>query len=245
MSGATAETVTALRTAADDAAISTAANPVTVPANSTAGRAIDADQAFRDALRLRLYLLARDRLESVSVRRGGGVANASLPPVPDSTRGYRTAIERVRVERAGSDHAALRIRIRGVRIRGVRQGRTAAADELSPTFVVANPALFVHDRTERFERRATAPIDRPGLAQRLTARLYPIAWARGYAQHAGAPIANVVGTRHVELATNHAIIAEQRDAFGSADPGADRAVTAAGLRVASQDLLAAKGVDNA
>jgi hypothetical protein len=244
MAGAEAETVTALRTAADDAATATAATPVTVPADSTAGRALDEDRPFRGALRLRLYLLARDRLESVRVRRGEVVANASLPPVPDTVEGYRTAIERVTVERAGTDDAALRVRIQGVSVTGVRNGRSIASEALSPTFVVSNPALFVQDRVDRFERRTNAPVDQPGLGRRLTARLYPITWARGYAQYGGAPIANVLGTRHVELATNDALVAEQRRTFGTADPGADRAVTAAGLRVATQDLLAAKDVDH-
>jgi hypothetical protein len=245
MAGAEAETVTALRTAADDAATATAAEPVTVPANTTAGRALDRDRPFRDALRLRLYLLARDRLESVRVRRGGVVANASLPAVPDTVDGYRTAIDRVTAERVGADGAALRVRIQGVNVTGVRAGRAVAREELSPTFVVSNPALFMHDRTQRFERRANAPVHRPGLGQRLTARLYPITWARGYAQYGGARIANVLGTRHVELSTNDALVAEQRHALGTAAPGADRAVAAAAGRVAAQDLLAAKNVDAA
>lgn len=243
MDGAKAETVTALRTAADDAATRTAANPVTIPANSTAGRALNDSQPFRDALRLRIYLLASERLENVQVRRGGVEANASLPPVPDTTVGYRTAIERVQVERAGHNGTALRVRIDDVRLAGVHQGRPVATEALSPTFVVSNPALFMHDRTKRFERRANATVVDPGLGRRLTTRLYPVAWARGYAQYGGAPIANVVGTRHVELATNDALVAEQRQVFGSADPGADRAIVAAGGRVATEDLLAAKGVD--
>ncbi len=238
MDGATDETVTALRTAADDAATQTASNPVTAPANTTAGRALDEDRPFRDALRLRTYFLARDRLETVAVRRGGVVANASLPPVEPTTEGYRSAIERVRVERAGPNGTALRVEIRGVRLTGTHEGRTVASEELSPTFVVANPALLLHDRTERFERRANAPVTRPGLAQRLTARLYPIAWTRGYAQYGGAPIANVIATRHVEFATNDALLAEQRAAFGTADPEGDRGVAAAGRRVATEDLIA-------
>lgn len=244
MEGAKSETVTALRTAADDAATGTAANPVTVPANSTAGRALDDERPYRDALRLRLYLLARERLESVEVERGGVVATASLPPVPDTTEGYRTAIERVHIERAGTDDTALRVEVSGVRLTGVHQGRQVASDDLSPTFVVSNPALFLHDRTTRFERRVNASVAHPGLGQRITTRLYPIAWARGYAQYGGAPIANVIATRHVELVTNDALVAEQRQVFGAADPGADRGVAAAGATVATEDLLAAKGVDS-
>ncbi|WP_254838877.1 DUF7286 family protein [Natronomonas marina] len=243
MAGAEAETVTTLRVVADEAATETAARPVTEPANTTAGRALDADRPFRDALRLRIYLLARERLESVRVRRGGVVANASLPPVEPTTAGYREAIERVRVERAGENGTALRVEIRDVRIAGTHRDRRVATEELSPTFVVPNPALFLHDRTERYERRVNAPVTRPGLGRRLTARLYPIAWARGYAQYSGAPIANVVGTRHVELATNDALLTEQRAVFGASDPGGDRGVVAAGRQIGGRDLLAATGVD--
>jgi len=243
MEGATAETVTALRTAADDAATATAANPVTTPANSTAGHALDEEQPFRDALRLRMYLLARERLDGVAVRRGGVVATASLPPVERTTDGYRTAIERVNVERTGTNGTALRVELEDVRLTAVHEGTQVATEELSPTFVVANPALFLHDRTQRFERRANAPPTKPGVGRRLTARLYPLAWTRGYAQYGGAPIANVIGTRHVELATNDALLAEQRAAFGTVDPAGERGVTAAGRRVATTDLLVATGAD--
>ena len=242
MEGAESETVTALRTAADDAATRTAANPVTVPANTTAGRAIDEQRPFRDALRLRLYLLARERLESVRVRRGGVIANASLPAVEPTTEGYREAIERIRVERAGENGTALRVEVRGVRLTGIHQGRRVATEELSPTFVVANPALLLHDRTERFQQRANAPVTRPGVGRRLTTRLYPITWARGNAQYARAPIANVIGTRHVELATNDALLAEQRAVFGTTDPAADRGIAVAGSRVAAKDAIVGLGV---
>jgi hypothetical protein len=245
MKGATAETVTALRGAANAAATETAATPVTRPANTTAGRALEANRSFRDALRLRLYLAARDRLDGVSARRGETVARASVPPVEPTTDGYRQAVERVHVERAGEDGVALRVEIEGVTLTATRGGRTVARTERSPSFVVANPALSLHDRTERFERRADVPVTRPGVARRLTARLYPIAWARGYAQYGGAPIANVIATRHVELATNDALLAEQRAVYGAADPAGHRGVAAAGRRVATTDLLAGVGGDEA
>ncbi|MFT4882905.1 MAG: hypothetical protein ACI8U4_000402, partial [Natronomonas sp.] len=245
MAGATAESVTALRAAADEAATDAAAAPVTRPANTTAGRALHDSQPFRDALRLRLYLAARKRLDPVAVERGGVTATASLPPVEPTTRGYREAIERVTVERAGVDEAALRVTIEEVTLTATKDGRHVAETARSPTFVVANPALLLHDRTGRFERRATASVTDEGVARRLTARLYPIAWTRGYAQHGGAPIANVVGTRHVELATNDALVAEQRAVFGAADPAGHRGVAAAGRRVATTDALLGAGGDKA
>lgn len=245
MDGATAQATTELRGAADDAAAETAAAPVTAPANTTAGRALNDSQPFRDALRLRLYLTARDRLETVEFRRGDTAANASLPPVEPTTEGYREAIERVHLERAGTDDAALRVEIEGVTLTATRDNRTVASADRSPSFVVANPALLLHDRTREFERRANASVANRGVGQRLTARLYPIAWARGYAQYGGAPISTVLGNRHVELATNDALLAEQQAVFGTADPGGDRGVAAAGRRVATTDMLAGIGGEEA
>jgi len=245
MAGASAELATALRGAADDAATDAAAAPVTRPANTTAGRALNDSRPFRDALRLRVYLAARDRLGGVAVRRGDTVVTASLPPVDRTTAGYREAIERVHLERAGTDDAALRVTVDGVELQATREGRTVATDERAPSFVVATPALLLHDRTERFERRADAPVTESGLGRRLTARLYPVAWVRGHAQHRGAPIGNVLANRHVELATNDALLAEQRAAFGRADPGGHRAMAAAGRRVATTDTLVGVGGDGA
>lgn len=241
MEGATTELVPSLRGAADEAATDAAAAPVTRPANTTAGRALDESRSFRDALRLRIYLAAMDRIEAVSVRRGETVALASLPPVERTTEGFREAIDRVKVEPAGEDGAALRVEIQGVTLEAIRDGRPVATDVRSPTFVVANPALLLHERTERFERRANAAVTGPGAGRRLTARLSPIAWARGYAQYGGAPIANVVANRHVEFATNDALLAEQRAVFGDADPDGERATAAAGRHVAATDLVVGAG----
>jgi hypothetical protein len=245
MEGATAESVTELRAAADDAATAAAAGPVTRPANTTAGRALNDSHPFRDALRLRLYLRAAARLETVSFRRGDVVATASLPPVNATTDGYREAIERVRLSSTGTDNAAIRVEVDGLTFTATRNDDPVSTVERSPSFVVANPALSLHDRTERFERRANAAVTEPGLGRRLTARLYPIAWTRGYAQYGGAPISSVLGTRHVELATNDALLAEQQAAFGTTDPGGEHGIAAAGRRVATTDLLSAAGGENA
>jgi hypothetical protein len=243
MDDATAIATTELRAAADEAATNAASAPVTKPADTIAGRALDEDRPFRDALRLRIYLRAAERLDGTETNRGETTVRARLPRVEATTRGYRNAIERVEIERTGEDDAALAIEVDGVILSGIRNGRTVETVERSPTFAVANPALFLHNRTERFETRANAPVIREGLGRRLTARLYPIAWTRGYAQYGGAPIATVVGTRHVELATNDALLAEQRAVFGEADPGGHRGVAAAGRRVATTDMLVAAGGD--
>lgn len=241
MDGATAAATTELREAADGAATAAAITPVVEPAATPAGRALNGSRPFRDALRLRIYLRAEARLDSVERTRGDVTVTASLPAVEPTEAGYREAIDRVGIERAGEDGAALAVSIEGVTLAASRNGRIVSTVERSPTFVVANPALLLHDRTEGFERRATAPVTEAGLGRRLTARLYPIAWTRGYAQYGGAPIANVLGTRHVEFAANDALLAEQRATFGAVDPAGRRGTTAAGLRVAGTDLLAAVG----
>jgi hypothetical protein len=241
MDGAAAAAIGELRGAADEAATEAASAPVTKPADTPVGRALSREQPFEDALRLRIYLRAVQRLDTVETEHGAVTVTASLPAVEPTTEGYRTAIERVEIERAGTDGAALRVSIDGVRLSATRNGRSVTTVERTPEFVVANPALLLHERTERFERRANAPVTEEGFGRRLTARLYPIAWTRGYAQYGGAPIATVLGTRHVELASNDALLAEQRAIFGEADPGGHRGVAAAGRRVATTDLLAGVG----
>ncbi|WP_299233686.1 DUF7286 family protein [Natronomonas sp.] len=243
MDGTTAAAVTELRGAADEAATAAAIDPVITPAATTAGEALSEDASYRDALRLRIYVRAAERLSGTETTRGRISVRASLPAVEPTTEGYRRAIKRVEIDRVGDDGTALRVEIDGVTLSATRDGRTVETAERSPTFVVANPALSLHDRTDRFERRATAPVTRKGLGRRLTARLYPIVWTRGYAQYGGAPIATVLGTRHVELATNDALLAEQRAVFGEADPDGHRGVAAAGRRVATTDLLVGAGGD--
>ena len=76
MQGATAAAVTELRGAADEAAREAAIAPVTDPADTPAGRAIGDDEPFRDALRLRLYLRAVERIDGTETTRGSVTATA-------------------------------------------------------------------------------------------------------------------------------------------------------------------------
>ncbi|OYR83532.1 hypothetical protein DJ71_10110, partial [Halorubrum sp. E3] len=81
------------------------------------------------------------------------------------------------------------------------------------------------------------------LGRQLTASLYPMAWARGYGQFAGAPVENVLANRHVELSTNAGIVRTQRDVFGASDPNARGGVARATARTGVTDLLKPTGVD--
>jgi len=233
MDRASAETQSALRSATRTAAREAAREPVLVPAETPYGRAINSSKPFRDSLRVRLYLSARETLGTISRGRGDVRVKASLPAV-ETPADLRAGKRRVSIERAGPDGTALRVRIDGIRLTATRNGRVVGSRTRSPTLVVPSPTLAVHDRVVRYEQRLNAGPLEPGLGRRLTARLYPIVWARGYAQYGGAPIQNVLANRHVSLMTNGGILSLQRDVFGHSDPvGRDvlgRAVAHAALK---------------
>ncbi|MES3517780.1 MAG: hypothetical protein PPP58_08970 [Natronomonas sp.] len=241
LEAASGEVQTAVHGGAAEAAAEASVDPVTQPADTVVGGALSENRTFRDALELRIYLAVRERIDGIEVNRGETTATAVLPRVEPTTSGYQTAIDRVHVERAGDDGAALRVRIDDLKLVATREGSVVERVERETESVVSTPVLSMHDRTERFDERLDASVLEPGLSRRLTTRLYPLAWMRGYAQYGGAPISTVVGTRHVELATNDALIAEQRAVFGDTDPGAERGIAAAGRRVATTDLLAGLG----
>lgn len=237
MRAVTAGTHTALRGAIRQAGRDAAASPLVRTANTTVGRIINDSTPFRDYLRLRIYLSARRRLRSVSVHIDDVRGTASLPMTPNATA-LRRAKRRVRVEPVGKLTAAgLRVRIENVSMRATRGGRTVAATTRDVTLVVETPVLALHERVQRFERRLDTGALDSGLGRRLTARLYAVTWARGYAQYGGAPIANVLGNRHIELMTNGAILEEQTDAFGASDPAGRRGVRRSTARVGLTDLL--------
>ncbi len=232
----------ALRAAVAGAGRRAAHEPVTRPADTPFGSVLDPDRPFRDALRIRIYLSARERLRAVRYDHDGVVAAASLPPTPTPTA-LAAAKRRVTVERA-DDGAALRVTVRGLRIEASRDGRTVVASNRTVETVVATPTLALHDRAVRFEERLNrGPLEGPGLGRRLTGRLYPLVWARAYAQRGGLPVENVLANRHVAVATNGAVLAEQRAAFGRSDPAGRRGLDRALVRTGVEDLAGPAGVD--
>ncbi|MDS0293557.1 DUF7286 family protein [Halogeometricum luteum] len=235
MDRADAETTAALRVAVRDAAEAAAADPVTTPANTTVGRALDGNRTFRDYLRLRIALSAREALSTVEHRRGDAVARASLPAVSET--GVRPALHDVSVSPVDGGRS-LTATVRNVSLVAARNGRVVAERTVSRRVTVVVPVLALHDRTADFQRRLNrSPVYAPGLKRRTTAGLLAVAEARGLAQHAGAPVDNVVANRHVELSTNAGVLAAQRASFGRADPDAGRGVRAATLRTGLSDAL--------
>lgn len=239
---ATAAARTALEGAAVDAGRTAAAAPVVDPATSPAGRLVDEPDPFRAYLRLLVYRYARQRLSTIDERDGAVRATVSLPRA-ESVSALARAKDRVRIARAGPNGTAMRVSIENVTVTVRRDGKVVSRQSWNATVIASTPVLAVHDRVSKFEQRLNAgPLD-PGLGRRLTARLYAVAWARGYAQYGGSPIANVVATRHVGLATNGAVLALQRRTLGTSEPTAHRAMRQEALEVARRDVLAGAGVD--
>jgi len=243
MERASAETTAALRSAVGAAAREAAAEPVTTPAETPYGRLLSGATPFRDALRLRIYLTLRDRLPVTRYRRGDVTAVASLPEAATPAE-LRRGMERIAV-RGVENGTALRVTVRNLTVTARESGRVVASEGRDRTVTVSTPVLALHDRATTFETRLNrGALDGPGLGRRLTARLYPVAWTRGYAQHYdAAPIANVVATRHVETATNGAVLETQRAVFGRSDPAGRRGLHRATLELGVKEFTAATSAD--
>ncbi|WP_262175690.1 DUF7286 family protein [Haloarcula laminariae] len=232
-----AVSTTAVRDGVATASRRAAAAPVVEPADTPAGRALRDDHAFRDSLRLRVYRHVRSNLERLSAHSDGVNATASLPAA-NSTAEYERAIDRVTVERAGDNDTALRVTVENITLTARRGGEVVTHRVVDRTVVVPTPVLHVHDQMTTYEQRVQNGLTKPGVSQRMTARIYPIAWARGYAQFGGAPIENVIANRHVSLATNGALLGVQRSVFGRSDPEGRQALTEATAAVGVNDIAA-------
>lgn len=236
MEQATGETRTALRQAVRTASANAARNPVLTRANTSVGRVLNESTTFRDALRIRIYRQARERLADVRVRRADVTANVSLPPVSNLSE-LRRAKEQVHLERLGVNDTAMRVHVENLTVRATRGNGTAGHRTLGLNVTVRTPVLALHERVSQFQQRLDRGIGRPGLLQGFTARLYALTGTRGLAFYGGAPIGNVVGTRHLELVTNSALLAEQRAVFGRSDAAGRRAQRRATARVALADAF--------
>ncbi|WP_136715809.1 DUF7286 family protein [Halorientalis salina] len=244
MDRATASTTTELRTAVVTAGDAAAREPVLSRSNTTAGRVLDEDDTFRDWLRVRIYLQARDRLADHEIEQQGVTATASLPPTPNASA-LRDAKRRVHIEPVGDNETKLEVHVENVTITARRGNRTVGREQVSPTLTVRTPVMALHDGVQEFETRLDRGLDKPGLSQRLTGRLYALTWARGYAQYGsgGGAITNVLANRHVALMTNGALLREQRTAFGRSDATGRRALSEAMVDVGLSDLVAESPVE--
>ncbi|MDZ7747414.1 MAG: hypothetical protein U5K28_13290 [Halobacteriales archaeon] len=228
-----------LHDAARAAATDAAANPVVAPSNTPLGQTLAATgDPFRASLELRTYLAVRDRLSATTER--GITVDPTLPALSEMG-GLAAALSRTTVEPVDTNATAVRVTVTSLTLTATRDGRVVDTHTVSPTVTVTTPVFVLHERTARYQRRLDAGATESGLARRATARLYGVAWARGLAQYGGGPIANVVSNQHVAVATNHAMLAQQRATFGAVDDTGRRAVRVAAARAAGTDLLAATG----
>ncbi|MFW5903109.1 MAG: DUF7286 family protein, partial [Halolamina sp.] len=213
--------------AADHAA---AAEPVVSVARTPLGRVL-ADDPFERALELRIAVRARDAIEAE--RSSGAVSvRVAVPPIADES-GAREALREVDV--AHLEDERYRVTLENVSVTVERDGRVVERDVVTLETTVALSSMTVHQRTRTFEDRLDANPAEPGLNRGLTARLFALAWVRGYTQYGGAPISNVVANRHVGVMTNDALVEQQVAAFGRADPDSRRGVARAGADVAVAD----------
>jgi len=234
-----ADTRAALRQAAASAAVAAASDPVLTAANTSYGRVVGngSGSAFENALRIRVYLAARERFQSVERRHRGVTGSVSLPQ-PTTPEELARARDRVAVGEGDDGPTELRVTIRNVTRTATRDGQVVGRRNETVTVEVDSPILAVHDRVQTFQERLDAGLLKPGLTQKVTARLYAVAWARGYAQYGGAPVENVVSNQHVSLLTNGAVLGVQRSVFGESDPDGRRAHGAA---IAKEALTSVTG----
>jgi hypothetical protein len=213
--------------AADHAA---ANDPLVSVANTPLGRVL-ADDPFERALELRIAVRAREAIRA-NRSAGGVTATVSVPPIADEAAARRVLREVAITHLEGDRY---RVTLENVSVTVRRDGRVVERDVVTLETTVALPSMTVHQRAQTFERRLSANPVEPGLNRGLTARLFAIAWVRGYMQYGGAPISNVVANRHVGVMTNDALVEQQVAAFGRADPDSRRGVARAAADVAVAD----------
>lgn len=229
----------ALGTAIRKAGREAAENPVIERDESDVGRLLSPDDTFRSYLRLRIALEARECLSGVEASHGSLTANVSLPSMRSRAEAD-AAMSNVSITPVSDDR--YRVRFTGLTVDLRRHGRMTDEVRYNTSVTVAIPALRLHHRTQRFESRLDAGLTSPGFTRSLTARLFAVTWARGYAQYGGAPIDNVLANRHIEVMANDALLAQQAAVFGREDASARRATRRAATDVALRDGL--RGAEN-
>ncbi|MFB6153916.1 MAG: hypothetical protein ABEJ27_06655 [Halodesulfurarchaeum sp.] len=230
----------ALSSAIRSAGRRAAAQPVHNPASTGMGTVLSEETPFRSYFRLLVALEARERLRAVGTRSDGVAVAVSLPSI-SSRAEARRAIANVSI--TPLDRRSFMVNLTNLTVTVSNGGTTTDAFQYDVSLVVPIPALRLHARVDAYEDRLNNGLLQPGLDQGLTARLFAVTWARGLAQYGGAPIGNVLANRHIELMTNDAVLAQQRDVFGRVDKASRRALQRATLNVAYRDGAAgAKGM---
>ncbi len=231
----TAISETVLRDATQTAGAQAAAQPVIDPGGF--GAVLNVDRPFRSYLELLVYRNTQQRLAGTSEQIGDQRVVLALPEITDHETA-RAAIDRTTVRAVGN--GSVRVQLQGITMTVYGEQGAIATEDQSLNLTVATPVLTMHDQMMAFESRLNrGPIQGPGLGRGLTGHLYAMGWARGYAQYSGAPIDDVIGHRHVELATASSVLDQQQAAFGTTDPDTSDGLARATARTAAQDILPA------
>lgn len=230
-----------LRRAVHRAAQDAAAAPLIRPGNTTYGRLLRGNRTFSRYFRLRVAVEARQLLSQLHARAGSVDARVGLPDIADGQTAA-DAIRGIRIHTESTGTDRLRVQFADVTVRAFRGNRAIASRRYSPSVTVETPLFRLHNRSAGFQRALNRSALESGFARRLTARLSVVAWTRGYAQWAGAPIENVLANRHLEVAANGALLATQRAIFGTADRAGERRHRCAAVKTGVDDLLGAVAV---
>ena len=224
---------TTLRDATASATQQAAAEPLTTPANTSFGSALDADRPFASYLEALVYLEALERFDETGQRVGDVETSVSLPGI-DDLESFEAALDRVTV--TGDGAGMLTVTLDGVETTATRDGDPVVSQTETVEVSVPTPVLRQHERTEQFQQRLDAGVTSTGsFTQRFNTRIYTLGWFRGYAQYGGAPVTEVVANRHVEPSVNSALYRTQQDVFGAADPTLENAVRRGWFCMLAQD----------
>ena len=225
---------TAVRDGVASAARRAGAEPLTSPAHTSYGDALDRDRPFRSYLEALVYLEVDDRFEQTGQRVGDVETSVSVPPVTDA-ESFGDGIGRVDISER--EPGLLSVEVDGIEITAHRGDEVLTSRNKTINVSVPTPVLQQHERTELFQDRLDAGITSTdiGFTHRFNARIYALGWLRGYAQYAGAPVTEIIANRHVEPSANSALYRTQKDVFGAADPRLRDAVNRGWVCMAAQD----------
>lgn len=249
--GTEANVQTVLRDAAQRAAETAAAQPLTDPnaddefgavLNTLDGpygpddvhddRERDANNAFYNYLKALIYLEVEENLAYAGRERNDIETEARVESIETAAE-FAAAIERVSLEMEPTN---LTVGIENVTVVATHDDEVIAEEKTDVEVTIVTPVMQLHETVQEYQYAIDdAGVTERGFEQRFNARTYAIGWARGWAQNYRAPVSAVLANRHVEPSANAALYRTQQDVFGAADPNLRDATRLGWLCMALQD----------
>jgi beta-lactamase superfamily II metal-dependent hydrolase len=243
-----------VRDAVRDATTAAAQEPITSAeqtADTPVGEAIaeSADETgnsvFHEYVRLRVYLEAERNLADVGQRIDESTTTrASLPDAAYSKESLKEAIGRVQLQKGIDDSNNLEVgsveaQVEEVTVEAFRDGAKVAEREETVTVAVSSTTFTLHENVTNYEEKLqNGDLTGDGFGNELGMRLYTLAWAKaGFERYDGAPspvattkgFDSIIENKEVEVLSNGAIFAIQREEFNAQDPRATRTMANAYL----------------